>query len=137
MIAITPPIVTAIAAGVLILLQTGLGLAVTLVRRRMKQSLGDGGNAELLAAIRRHGNLAENAALFIAGLGLLEMLGGLRLFVELLAGLFILARISHAVGMSLKPPLNLLRVGGVVVTVGVALTLSWRLLALSIPLLQR
>ncbi len=136
MITLTPPIVTAATAGVLILLQTGLSAAVTVVRRRVKQSLGDGGNAELLAAIRRHGNLAENAALFIAGLGLFGLLGGARGFVEILAGLFVLARFSHAVGMSLKPPLNPLRVGGVVLTIGVALTLSWRLLAISIPLLR-
>jgi uncharacterized membrane protein YecN with MAPEG domain len=136
MITLTPPIVTAATAGVLILLQSALSFAVTLVRRRVKQSLGDGGNPELLAAVRRHGNLAENAALFIAGLGLLEMLGGARLFVESLAGLFILARISHAIGLSMKPPLNPLRIAGVIVTIGVGVTLGWRLLTLAVPLLR-
>lgn len=133
---ITPPIVTAIAAGLLILLQSALSFAVTLVRRRVRQSLGDGGNPELLAAVRRHGNLAENAALFIASLALLEMLGAQRWFVEVLAGLFILARLAHAAGMSLKPPLNPLRVGGVIATIGVFVVLAVRLLTLAIPLLR-
>jgi uncharacterized membrane protein YecN with MAPEG domain len=77
----TPPIVSALAAGILIIMQMALMTAVILSRRRNQQSLGDGGHKSLLRAIRRHGNFAENAAVFIAGFALLEVLGGDRVFL--------------------------------------------------------
>ena len=72
----TPPVVSALTAGVLIVMQMALMLTVIRARRRNRQSLGDGGNPDMLLAIRRHGNSAENAALFIAGFALLELRDG-------------------------------------------------------------
>jgi len=127
---LTPPVVTAVTAGVLIILQMLLLFAVVGVRRRVGQSLGDGGSDEVLRASRRHGNFAENAAIFIVALALVEMLGAGRQLVELLAGLFVLARISHAIGLSMHKTVNPLRVIGVIVTVGVGVTLGVRLIML-------
>jgi len=45
----------------LMLLVVGLALHVTLLRMKKKITLGDGGDAELLRAIRRHGNTFEHA----------------------------------------------------------------------------
>jgi uncharacterized membrane protein YecN with MAPEG domain len=125
----TPPYVTAITAGVLVLMQTALMLGVVAARRRNRQSLGDGGQADLVRAIRRHGNLAENAALFVAGFALFELTGGSRRVLVVLCTTFVVGRVSHAIGLSMKNTYNRARVGGVVLTGIVGVTLGWRLIA--------
>ena len=130
MTSLTPPLITALATGVLIILQMLLLFLVVGARRKAGQSLGDGGHPEVLQASRRHGNLAENAALVLLALALFETLGGDRRLVEILAGLFVLARISHAIGLSLKKTVNPLRVVGVLITIGVGLTLGVRLITI-------
>ena len=130
------PIVSAVTAGVLIIIQMLLLLLVSFVRRRDKQSLGDGGNADVLRAARRHGNLAENAAIFVVALALFELIGGGRHMTEIYAGIFIVGRLAHAVGLSMKNTSNILRVLGTVVTVGVCVVLGVRLVMIGLPLLQ-
>ena len=75
------PVVSAITAGVLIIGQMGLMFVVAGARFRVRQSLGDGADPTLLRLVRRHGNYAENAAIFVASLALLEMMGAVRPFV--------------------------------------------------------
>src|SRR3954465_8185931 len=55
-----PPFVSAFTAGLIIVMQMLLLLGVVRARLRVRQSIGDGGNQELLLAIRRHGNFTEN-----------------------------------------------------------------------------
>lgn len=131
----TPPVVSALTAGVLIVMQMVLMLAVILARRRNRQSLGDGGNPDMLIAIRRHGNFAENAALFIAGFALLELTDGNRPALEIMCAIFVLARISHAIGLSMPTTVNRFRLAGIVATVGVGMVLGLRLIRLGLPLL--
>src|SRR4249919_942386 len=99
---LTPPVISAFTAGILIIMQIALMLGVIGARRRNRQSLGDGGNKELLAATRRHGNLAENAPIFIAGFALLELLGANQVSLAVLCAAFVLGRISHVIGLSMK-----------------------------------
>lgn len=129
---VTLPVVSAIAAGVLIVGQMALMLAVVRVRRGARQSLGDGGDPALLRAARRHGNFAENAAIFVASLALLEMLGAVRPFIAGLATLFILGRILHAIGLSQEKTVNPWRIAGVFATVAAGVTVGVRLLWLGI-----
>jgi uncharacterized protein len=131
----TPPIVSALTAGVLIVMQMALMLTVVLARRRNRQSLGDGGNPDMLQAIRRHGNFAENAALFIAGFALLELTDGNRPALEIMCAIFVLARISHAIGLSLPKTVNGFRVVGIVATIAVGMVLGVRLIRIGLPLL--
>lgn len=133
---LSAPIVSAATAGVLIIIQMLLLFAVVVVRRRDKQSLGDGGNADLLRATRRHGNFAENAAIFVVALALFEIVSGERMTTEIYAGVFIAGRVLHAIGLSLKNTSNLARVLGVVATAGVSIVLGVRLIMLCLPLLQ-
>ena len=118
------PVISATATGVLIILQMGLMLSVALARRANRQSLGDGGKPAVLAASRRHGNFAENAAIFAVALALMEMIGAPRLFLEICAAVFVAGRISHVIGLSLKNTVNPWRVLGVAATVGVGLVLG-------------
>jgi uncharacterized protein len=129
------PVVSAVTAGVLIIVQMVLALSVVLARRKNRQSLGDGGNPDVLRAMRRHGNLAENAAIFIGGFTLLELMGEPQKSLEIMCAIFVAGRLSHAVGLSLKNTVNPLRVLGVFATVGVGLTLGVRLLVLGLALL--
>jgi uncharacterized membrane protein YecN with MAPEG domain len=128
----TPPFVTALTAGVLLFMQTALMLNVAATRRQSRQSLGDGGNDRLLRAIRRHGNLAENAALFIAGFALLELTGGARKSLAIMCVAFVVGRVSHAIGLSMKKTFNAARVGGIVLTAIVGTGLGWRLVSSAI-----
>ena len=130
------PIVSAVTAGVLIIIQMALLLTVAFLRRRNKQSLGDGGNDDILRASRRHGNFAENAAIFVIALALFELMGGGTQTAEIYAGVFIFGRLAHAVGLSMKNTANLPRVLGIVLTVGVGVVLGARLIMLGLPLLQ-
>jgi uncharacterized membrane protein YecN with MAPEG domain len=121
------PVVSALTAGVLILLQLILMLLVALTRRRNRISLGDGGNEDLQRVSRRHGNLAENAALFIAGFTLFELIGGPRQSLIILCSIFVAGRLAHAIGLSMKNTANVLRILGIVATIGVGLVLGVRL----------
>jgi len=94
------PVTTAYVAAIIGLLQYALMMAVGLARGPAGVSLGDGGNEELLRKIRRHGNLAENAAIFLVLLGLLELAGTNESIIMGIGGLFVVARISHAIALS-------------------------------------
>ena len=108
----TFPYITAITAGVVLILQILLAFSVS--SGRGATPLGDGGKDGLTRAIRRHGNLAENAGLFIAGFALLELARFNTLTLEILCALFVLVRLAHAYGMSQENTMNAFRgIGGV------------------------
>lgn len=135
---LAPPYVSAITAAILIVMQMALMFSVVRTRWRVRQSLGDGGNPEMLLAIRRHGNLAENAAIFVAGFALLEMMGAGRIGVAILCAVFVLARISHVIGLSMPgKTVNRLRVAGTAGTTFVGLALASRLIFAAVPYLAR
>ncbi len=94
------PIITAYVAALIGILQFALMMAVGLTRASLKVGFGDGGNEALLVKIRRHGNLAENAPIFVLLLGFLELAGENATWVMYLAGLFVAARIAHALALS-------------------------------------
>ena len=98
------PLYTALTAAIIMMFQMGLMMTVGLRRGKYEQSLGDGGHDDLLMLIRRHGNLTENAPIFITVLGLLELMsGGSMLMLSLGLG-FVAVRIAHAVGLTLGGP---------------------------------
>lgn len=128
---ITPPIISAIAAGVIILGQMALMLMTALRRRGTGQAIGDG-DAAMLRAIRRHGNYAENAAIFVASLALLEMIGEMRLILIGVAALFMVGRLLHAIGMSQENTVNPGRIAGFATSLIACLAVGVRLLMLGI-----
>ncbi|WP_262696220.1 MAPEG family protein [Kordiimonas aquimaris] len=96
----TLPITAATAAAILAIIQVFLMIAVGNKRRATSISFGDGGDADLLMRMRRHGNFIENAPMFLILLSLLEMLGGAPAAVTAFAGIFIVTRLSHAYALS-------------------------------------
>jgi len=110
----------------MLILQILLALAVS--GTRGQTSLGDGGREDLTRAIRRHGNLAENAGLFIAGFALLELAHLNSLLLEALCALFVLLRLAHVIGMSRSDTMNIFRAVGGVGTYLIGLVLGAALL---------
>jgi uncharacterized protein len=129
----TPPIVSAFTAGLIILIQMALAFSVVLARRRARQSIGDGGDQELLLAIRRHGNFAENAAIFIACFTLLEIMGRGGTWLVILCAGFVLGRIGHMIGLSMKETINPFRISGITLTIAVGIALGVRLMLVALP----
>jgi len=112
-----------------------LMIGVIFSRRKNRQSLSDGSNPSLLRAMRRHGNFAENAAIFIAGLTLLELMGASRREVEVIAAIFVVGRLSHAIGLSLPKTVNSFRTLGATATIFTGFTLGVRLVSMALPLI--
>ncbi|MEH6700276.1 MAPEG family protein [Parasphingorhabdus sp.] len=96
----TIPIIAAVAGAVLIILQAILMILVGTHRIRNRVNLGTGDDPALERKIRRHGNLAENAALFIVVLALAEMTVVPNNIVRIIALVFIIGRIFHAIALS-------------------------------------
>lgn len=96
----TLPVISAALAGIILILQQILMLATGTRRGKTGQGVGVAGDVELERLARRHGNLAENSGIFIASLALLELLIGSGMTVQILALVFLVARLSHALGFS-------------------------------------
>jgi uncharacterized membrane protein YecN with MAPEG domain len=94
------PEISVFAAAILIVMQMGLMLAVGMHRASVKIGVGHGEDKHLHRKIRRHANLAENAALFLVALALAELSGAPSPYVIGLAAAFILARASHAMAFT-------------------------------------
>ena len=110
----TFPFISAITAGLLLILQLLLAFAVSGARGRRNVWVGDGGQDALLRAIRRHGNVAENAGVFVAGFTLLELSRVAPRLLPVLCAAFVVARLAHAVGLSQADTGNAFRLlGGV------------------------
>lgn len=94
------PTTSAATAGILLILQLLLMLSVGMYRTKAKVGTGYGDDQNLERLGRRHGNLAENAAIFLIALALLELRVGPTTVVFALAAVFVAARLSHAIGFS-------------------------------------
>jgi uncharacterized protein len=114
-----------VCAGILGLLTFVLAMNISRLRRGRRVSLGDGGDKELTAAIRAHGNLMEWAPFVLLLIYLLHGPYGDRT-VAILAVLFTLSRLAHAGGMLGVVPQG--RVSGAVVAAVVTVVASVMLL---------
>ncbi len=87
-----------VCAGLIGLLAAVLTLNVARLRGKKRISLGDGGDREMQAAIRAHGNLIEFAPLCLL---LIWLLGGFYSgrVVGILAAVLLVARLAHAGGI--------------------------------------
>jgi hypothetical protein len=107
--------ITLTIAGAAALLNLWLAMRVSTLRRRHGVSLGDGGQAGLVARSRAHANFVEYAPFFLILLALIELARGSETWLWIAAIMFILGRIAHAFGMD-RQGANPLRVVGIVIT---------------------
>lgn len=115
--------VTALYAGLLGLLFAALAAMVGRVRTRTGISIGDGGNTELLEAIRRHANLAEFLPLILVLMLLAEINGAPRWWLHLLGVALLIARVLHSFGIEARQMMLPARVAGAGATMLVLLAL--------------
>lgn len=87
-----------VCAGLLGLLAVALATNVGLMRGRKRINLGDGGDAEMQAAVRAHGNLVEFAPLTLLMIYMASDFYGFRMVASLSVALLV-ARVLHAGGM--------------------------------------
>lgn len=90
------PVISATTAAIILALQLILMILVGMHRVQTNTGVGMGDDKDLERKVRRHGNLAENAALFLVVLALAELVGGSAQVLTIVAGAFVVARLSHA-----------------------------------------
>lgn len=124
--------ITGLTAAALAILLVLLALDTIRNRFRTRLSFGLGDDASLTSASRAHGNLAENAPITLILIGLLELSGADKQILTWVAAAFVLARISHAIGLYIpsKGPPPLPRAIGVVSTLLIQLGLAGWLICL-------
>jgi uncharacterized membrane protein YecN with MAPEG domain len=94
------PVYAGLLGGTLIVVQNILMLNVGLYRTNQKKGVGVDGDVTLERRVRRHGNLAENAAIFVIVLALYELLLGQTAMALLAAVVFAVARLLHVAGFA-------------------------------------
>ncbi|WP_108812206.1 MAPEG family protein [Sphingorhabdus sp. Alg231-15] len=96
----TAPIISAYAGGFLIIMQGILMVLTGLHRAKAGINLGLGDDPVMERKVRRHGNLAENAGIFLAALAIAEMTVVPHQTILIIAIGFVFARFCHAIALS-------------------------------------
>ena len=95
------PTITALYAGILGLLSMVIAFKAGRLRGKKNIPLGDGGDRELLLAMRRQSNFVEYVPLALILIGLLELNHIPPTALHALGAALVVARASHAVGMKI------------------------------------
>lgn len=91
--------VTLTAAAAAAILGIWLMIRVGQVRGSEKVSIGDGGNDKVIRRMRAHANFVESAPFVLALIAAIELAGKGGAWLPYVAGLYMLGRIAHGVGM--------------------------------------
>ncbi len=103
--------ITLATASILGLMLIWLAARAIGARVKSETVIGDQGSIELLFAVRTHANFTEYAPMFLILLGLLEFSAANRTVLMILAGLFIVARPLHVLGMAENANLRFRQIG--------------------------
>lgn len=118
------PTVTTFYAGLLGLMSVAIAIVVGRVRGKADVSIGDGGNVDLIAAMRRHANFVEVVPLALILIGVLELNGVGKSAIHGLGASLVIARLCHAVGYGTNDSLVTLRIFGAAVSTLIILVAS-------------
>ena len=106
---VSMPAVTLLFAGILGLMAFAVALPAGRLRGKTGISVGDGGNQDLLVAMRRHGNFVEVVPIALVLMGLLEMNGVSTTAIFVFGTVLVVCRIAHAVGLKADDIQNIAR----------------------------
>ncbi|HEY0958532.1 MAG TPA: MAPEG family protein [Novosphingobium sp.] len=81
------------------ILNLWLSIRIGRVRQSEKVSIGDGGSEPLIRRMRAQANFIENTPLTLILVGAIELAGKGGMWLAPVAGLFMLGRVVHAIGM--------------------------------------
>lgn len=90
---------TILYAGILGVMSIVLSAFAGSLRGKLKISVGDNGNQDLLLAVRRHANFTEYVPLALILIGCLEVNGVATNTIHAFGAALVFARIAHAVGL--------------------------------------
>jgi hypothetical protein len=107
---------TPIYAAILGLGFVGLSFLTLRLRRQNKIALGDGGNPQLLRAIRVHSNFAEYVPIALILIYMTESIGAPIYLIHFLGISLLSGRLSHAWGVSQENENFKFRVFGMIAT---------------------
>ena len=120
--------ITAATTAVCALLLAGLAARISLLRIRFKVALGDGGQPQLLRAIRAHGNTIEHVPIYLLTSLCYEAYAGPGHLLIALNSLFVVARLLLVWGLN-QGTINRPRRFGATLTLvcelGLAVLLLW------------
>jgi uncharacterized protein len=91
--------ITLTAAGVAALINIWLALRCGQVRTKQKISVGDGGNDAMIRRMRAHANFVEFTPFVLILIAVVEMATGPSTWLWVVAGLYMVGRIAHGLGM--------------------------------------
>ena len=115
--------------AILIVMTVLLALNVARHRKPKRIGLGDGGDRQILTAMRVHGNFVENVPFALAILIMLPLLSAPVWAVHFVGLGMVVARTLHAIGLSRSQGASFGRVTGILLTwatlLGSAMLLLW------------
>ena len=91
--------ITLTTAGAAALVNFWLSWRVAQLRVSEKIFIGDGGNERLTARMRAHLNFAEYVPVVLILIALIEAVKGTQWWLGVVAGIFIVGRVLHGLGM--------------------------------------
>ncbi|GAB3291246.1 MAPEG family protein [Pseudidiomarina andamanensis] len=108
-------------AGLLTLLYVALSVNIIRLRWRDRVGIGTGDSQDLKVAVRIHGNFAEYVPLSLILFVLMELQGASAALLHALGAAFFVARVCHALGLTMSIGPSWARTVGVLGTFGVLL----------------
>jgi uncharacterized membrane protein YecN with MAPEG domain len=91
--------ITAIYAAILALIILALGVNVTMHRVKLRISLGDGGNPQMLRMIRLHANAVEYVPIAVVLMAIYEVNGGWHWALHIVGIALVAGRLIQTAGM--------------------------------------
>ena len=117
------PVITALYAGLLGLMSIALAFVVGRLRGQTRISVGDGGNQDLLLAMRRQANFVQYVPMALILIAVLEMNGVTPLAIHTLGAALLVFRVCHAFGLkadTASGPGRVIGAGGTALVIAVA-----------------
>ena len=93
--------ITPLYALAIALIWLTLWFRVTSLRSAKGQSIGDGGDMQLLLRVRQHGNCADWSAFVLILMILAEGMGAPALYLHVSGALLVIGRIAHPFGLKI------------------------------------
>jgi len=121
---ISMPELTMLYGAIFGLMSIAISSRAGLLRGKTKISIGDGGNQEMLLAMRRHANFVEYVPLALIIIAMMEMNRAPDHAIHGLAGALVVARIAHAFGLHHSNIMTGGRIGGAMLTALVTVVAS-------------